>query len=70
MYTQSVAARKQRREAPRLNEIAALMLVVVTLLIALVRLINDDSLQMARRVTEMTRNEPTSQLSRSVTLQD
>lgn len=70
MYGRSVAAHKQRREAPRLNEIAALMLVVVTLLIALLRLINDDALQMARRVTEMTRNEPTSQLSRSVTLQD
>lgn len=44
------------------------MLLGATLFIALFRLANDDGLQMARRVTELSRIESTAQLSQSVSL--
>lgn len=54
----------------RFAEVTALMLVLITLLVTLVRLVNDDSIHMARRVTEMNRSEPTAELARSVRLRD
>ena len=63
-----MATPRHRRTGLHINDITALMLLGATLFIALFRLANDDGLQMARRVTELSRIESTAQLSQSVSL--
>lgn len=48
------------------SEVLAVLLVCGTLVVTVARLRNDDTLQMADRVVEMSRSEPTSQLMRTI----
>ncbi len=50
------------------SEVLAVLLVCGTLVVTVARLRHDDTLQMADRVVEMSRSEPTTQLIRSIRL--